>query len=100
MAEALKEDALQMGVRLKTEKRRASETRTAHCLHQHGIGSSLPRAERLFIAQTLYESRYDGYRYDQEPSPEDLIASFCFRVFGASLEEVLQAYDEYLVAGD
>lgn len=57
---------------------------------------------RNFIAGNLYDAVYDDNRglseflTGKETPPEEVLNIFCQIIFGASYQEVLKAYDDYL----
>lgn len=91
------EDALTLGQRLKDEERAASERRinAAILYGPAGHGWRGARQEREYVAQKLYEARYDGLPYWEDRSAEDVLNAFCWRIFNCSYAEVLEAWDRW-----
>ena len=50
------------------------------------------------IASWLYEVKYENHNYETDyfPTEEEILESFCDKVFGCSFEEVMIAYDKFL----
>lgn len=85
-------DALSLGMELKEQEKQQSEHRIARALKgDTGIKSE----EQILIASKLYETKYE-YSYKEIVSLEEILEGFCWRVFGANFEEVMEAYDKFL----
>ena len=90
-----REDALQMGVRLRAEEQAASEYRIANAIPHGPPGSDYGGARqfRAHVAQELYDARYEGPVHEELAPPDQVLDKFCWRIFAASFEEVVKAWD-------
>lgn len=62
-------------------------------------GADRPVKEREFhirVADSLYRARYNGRTWDDEPSAQETLDAFCFKLFGCDFDEVMAAYDGWL----
>jgi hypothetical protein len=86
-------DALTLGKELKEKEEQRIKFRIARALKgDTGITSG----EQTNIARWLYEARWDGHRYDDVVEEKEILENFCWKVFGASFEEAMKAYDKFL----
>ena len=94
------EDCLTLGAKLKQEEKETRENAIAWALSKPGNpklqGGAWTQQERKALAMALYEARYDGTSYEDNPSAEEILENFCFRVFGCTFDEVLKAWDREL----
>ena len=63
-----------------------------------GAPRGVSKAERQIIAKHLYEARWDGNAYHEADNvtADEILGNFCWQIFGASLDEVMKAWDRYL----
>lgn len=63
-----------------------------------GVPRGIDKFTRCAIAQELYNAKWDGNDYHEANNMTygQILENFCWNVFGASLEEVLIAWDRYL----
>lgn len=91
------DNAFTYGQRLKETDKQLSEHRIKRALKGD---TGIKPDEQCLIAMHLYESKYDNHDYQKEPqewpSADEILESFCWRIFGATFEEVLKAWDKYL----
>lgn len=91
------EDALALGERLKAEERAASLGHIERMFTEWPSDRSARESRlRMWLAQQLYESKYDGYAYDKLPDAAEILDNFCQRVFRGGFEEVIKAWDREL----
>ena len=94
-------DALTLGAQLREEEARLSAERIANALpygSERGISLEVTRTMRDRLAMVLYEAHYEHGRslVDDDPSPEDVLETMCWAIFGATFKEVLAAWDKSL----
>lgn len=81
---------------LAKEDRELSDSRITNALCDGIPQSGYDRITRSIIADALYHARYNGRHYQDIPSKDDILETFCWRVFGATFDEVLKAWDKFL----
>ena len=78
------------------DEKAAAEQRITNALCDGIPENGYDRITRSIIADALYHSRYDGRHYQDIPAKEEILEAFCWKVFGANLDEVIKAWDKYL----
>jgi len=81
---------------LAQEEKQASYNRIAQVLCDGIPQRGYDRITRAIIADGLYHARYDGRHYQDKPSKDEILETFCWNIFGATFEEVIKAWDKYL----
>lgn len=97
----MRENAFELGARLKAEELAASNLRVGGAIAVGGPGgrddrccSSFSPETRSELLSALYQSHYD-YR-GIESTAEETMDAFCWMVFGCHYAEALRAWDEQL----
>lgn len=85
-----REDALTIGQQLRKREGEAREQRIREALN------SDRRWNVMCLAETLYDATYKGVVTEPKEPAERVLDDLCQVVFGASYEEVLEAWDRYL----
>jgi len=92
MTETLKE--------LYDEEQRLRNKRIDLAISMGGLGgyTGVNTADRCMIAQLLYEAKWNcnSYIEAEEMTPEQILDTFCWNLFGCSVDEVIIAWDRYL----
>lgn len=91
------DNAFTYGQRIKEVERKCSEVRIARALKGDTI---FKPDEQRTIAMCLYEAKYDNHDYQKEPqewpNANEILEALCWRVFGATFNEVMKAWDKFL----
>lgn len=79
------------------EYREREKVRKEHRIKRALKGDTgVSEREQKDIAGWFYESRWNGRRYDEEPTKEEILDDFCSLVFGCTYDEMMKAYDNFL----
>lgn len=78
------------------EEGEASEKHIANALCEGIPPSGYDRITRSIIADALYHAHYDGRHYQDIPTKEDVLETFCWNIFHANFDEVIKAWHKYL----